>query len=76
VKPLVLIQLPSESKKTTDIDKTKLDRIIHLLKENYNLTFDNQRLAIWLSEDKTNKELVDIENSPVEALIFKQAIAT
>lgn len=76
VKPLVLIQLPSEAKKTTDIDKTKLDRIINILKEEYNLTFENQKLAIWLSEDKKNKELVDIQNSPVKALIFKQAIAT
>lgn len=76
IKPLVLIQLPSESKKTTDIDKSKLDRVINILKQDYNLTFDNQKLAIWLSEDKTNKELVDIENSPVEVLIFKQAIAT
>ncbi len=76
VKPLVLIQLPSEAKKTTDIDKTKLERIIHILKQDYNLTFENQKLAIWLSEDKTNKELIDIQGSPVEALIFKQAIAT
>jgi type III restriction enzyme len=29
-----------------------------------------------LSENKTNKDLIDIQNSPVEALIFKQAIAT
>ena len=76
IKPLVLIQLPSIAKKTTDIDKTKLDRVIHILKQDYNLTFENQKLAIWLSEDKTNKELIDIENSPVEVLIFKQAIAT
>ncbi len=76
VKPLVLIQLPSESKKTTDIDKTKLDRIIHILKQDYNLTLENQKLAIWLSEDKTNKDLVDIKNSQIKALIFKQAIAT
>lgn len=76
VKPLVLIQLPSEAKKTTDVDKTKLDRIIHILQEEYDMTFANQKLAIWLSEDKTNKELVDIKDSPVEALIFKQAIAT
>ncbi len=76
IQPLILIQLPSEAKKTTDIDKTKLDRIIHILKQDYNLTFENQKLAIWLSEDKTNKDLVDIQNSPVQALIFKQAIAT
>lgn len=83
VKPLVLIQLPSETNwwkwtiwNDNDINPQKLSRVIKILKEDYNLTFDNQRLAIWLSKDKTNKELVDIENSPVEALIFKQAIAT
>lgn len=76
VKPLLLIQLPSESKKTSDLDKWFLDRILNILEFDYGLNFDNQKLAIWLSEDKRNKELVDIPDSPVEVLIFKQAIAT
>jgi len=47
-----------------------------LLERDYGFTLDNQKLAIWLSEDKTNKELIDLDNSPVKVLIFKQAIAT
>lgn len=76
VKPLLLIQLPSESKQTSPIDTTKMQRVKDILKNTYDITFENGKLAIWLSEDKTNKELVDIKNSPVEVLIFKQAIAT
>lgn len=76
IKPLLLIQLPSESQKTSELDKSKLDRILFILQNTYNITFENQKLAIWLSEDKTNKDLIDIDNSPVEVLIFKQAIAT
>jgi type III restriction enzyme len=72
----VLIQLPSEAQKTSEIDKTKMERIKSILSQDYNYTTENQKLAIWLSEDKTNKELIDNEDSPVKVLIFKQAIAT
>lgn len=75
IAPLVLIQLPSASSKTSEIDKTRLDLTIEFLKE-LDITTDNKKLAIWLSEDKTNKDLIDIPNSPVQVLIFKQAIAT
>ncbi|MEA3304502.1 MAG: DEAD/DEAH box helicase family protein [Patescibacteria group bacterium] len=74
VKPLVLIQLPSEKKKVEDIDKTKMERTIQILQEK-GVTVDNQKLAIWLSEDKTNKDLIGHPESPVEVLLFKQAIA-
>lgn len=76
IKPLMLIQLPSEAQKTSEIDKTKLERVKTILERDYGCTLENQQLAIWLSEDKTNKELIDLENSPVKVLIFKQAIAT
>ncbi len=75
VRPLVLIQLPSESKSTTELDKTKLTRTIQVLERDFGISFANKKLAIWLSDDKTNKELIDEEGSPVEVLIFKQAIA-
>ncbi len=58
------------------MDRTKIDRVKQILKGDYDITIENQRLAIWLSEDKTNKDLIDINNSPVEVLLFKQAIAT
>ncbi len=75
VRPLVLIQLPSESKSTTELDKTKLTRTIQVLEKDFGISFANKKLAIWLSDDKTNKELIDETDSTVEVLIFKQAIA-
>ncbi len=76
IKPLLLIQLPSESQKTTELDRTKINRVKQILKDDYDITIENQKLAIWLSENKTNKDLINIANSPVEILLFKQAIAT
>ena len=76
IKPLVLVQLPSESKSTSELDQTKLKRTIEILNTKFDINFENKKLAIWLDKDKTNKDLMDEENSPVEVLIFKQAIAT
>lgn len=76
MKPLLLIQLPSEAQKTSELDIQKRERVEQILKNEYDITYENQRLAVWLSEDKTNKDLVDISDSSVEVLIFKQAIAT
>lgn len=75
VKPLILVQLPSEGEKLSELDETVRERVENMLAER-DLTYQNHKLAIWLSNDKTNKELVDIIDSPVEVLIFKQAIAT
>lgn len=76
VRPLVLIQLPSESKSTTEIDVTKLERTKRILQEDYGITLANKRLAIWLSDEKENLEYIERFDSSVEVLIFKQAIAT
>jgi type III restriction enzyme len=47
------------------------------LKEKYNISRENQKLAVYLSEDKTdNLDEISSHNSLVEVLIFKQAIAT
>ena len=76
IKLLVLVQLPNESKKISELDKTKLERTIEILHTKFGINFENKKLAIWLSDDKTNKDLIDEPDSPVEVLIFKQAIAT
>lgn len=76
IKPLLLIQLPSEKKTTEAIDQTKLERMQRILEEQFDISLENQKLAVWLSKNKTNKDLIDVPNSPVEVLIFKQAIAT
>jgi type III restriction enzyme len=72
INPLVLIQLPDRIGKTEDEQK---DRIIKILKEKYNISIENGKLAIWLSGEHVNKENVERPDSIVEVLIFKQAIA-
>ena len=73
INPLILIQLPD--KKIGVLDKK--DEIIKLLKSKFDITFDNRKLAIWLSdkEDKINLENIEKPDSVVEVLIFKQAPA-
>lgn len=76
IKPLVLIQLPTEdSEKTSVLDTTVRTRVEDFL-ETRGIKYGNGRLAIWLSEETRNKERIDEYNSPVEVLIFKRAIAT
>ena len=76
IKPLILIQLPSESKVTSVLDKTAKAEIEDYLKQR-NITYDNGRLALWLSGAKNKKNLQGIADncSDVEVLIFKEAIA-
>ena len=71
INPLLLIQIPN--KKTNDVINPE-DEIIEILNKE-NITTQNKKLAIWLSENKENKEDVERDNSEVEVLIFKEAIA-
>ena len=70
IRPLVLIQIPDASS-----DESMRENVEDILKK-HGITYNNQKLAVWLSDDKTNKSLVDIPDSPIQVLIFKQAIAT
>ncbi len=74
VKPLVLIQLP-DSKKNEELADSMQTRVEAFLVAK-GIFYENHKLAIWLSGDKRNQELVNDLDSPVEVLIFKQAIAT
>lgn len=71
VNPLMLIQLPD---KKQGIDGIK-DEVMQILKDKHSITVDNGKLAIYLSEDKTNLENITRNDSEVEVMIFKQAIA-
>ena len=71
INPLLLIQIPN--KKANDIVNPE-DEIIGFLSEQ-GLTIQNNKVALWLSEDHRNKENVELDNSPVDVLIFKEAIA-
>jgi type III restriction enzyme len=74
INPLVLIQLPD--RKTSLEDRIK-ERVESILKNKYKISTekDNNKLAIWLSGEHINKENVEKQDSEVEVLIFKQAIA-
>jgi type III restriction enzyme len=71
INPLMLIQLPDNKAGII----SKKEEIVKIL-EKKGITEKNGKLAIWLSEDKS-ETLPDIEknNNDVEVLIFKQAIA-
>lgn len=71
VNPLMLVQLPDRRHGVEDVK----DEIIEILREKHNITVDNERLAIYLSEDKENLETITKKDSGVEVMIFKQAIA-
>jgi type III restriction enzyme len=72
INPLVLIQLPD--KKSNLISKK--DDVLAILKDKFKITEDNGKLAVWLSEDKTdNLANIDKNDDKTEVLVFKQAIA-
>lgn len=74
INPLVLIQLPDRIGSLEDRMKEK---VIQILRDKYNISIEkgNNKLAIWLSGEHINKEDVERNDSEVEVLIFKQAIA-
>lgn len=72
INPLVLIQLPD--KKSNLINKK--DDVIRILKDKFKITEENKKLAVWLSEEKTdNLANIDKDDNEVEVLVFKQAPA-
>ncbi len=72
VNPLVLIQLPD--KKASE-DEVLRQEIVKSLKDDYGITAENGKLAIYLSEEKENLENIAKNTNETEVLIFKQAIA-
>jgi len=71
VNPLMLIQLPDRRQGLEDIQ----EEVVSILKNDHSITTANGKLAIYLSEDKANLENITKNDSEVEVMIFKQAIA-
>ena len=72
INPLVMVQLPS-----SEAGEDKKEFVESFLAEK-EITYENKRLAVWLSEEKVNNEneFVTPNESEVDFLIFKQAIDT
>jgi len=72
INPLLLIQLPDSRGDLVN----KKDDVLGILKDKFNITEKNRKLAVWLSEEKTDNLLnIDKNNNEIEVLVFKQAIA-
>lgn len=72
INPLVLIQLPDQKGNLIN----KKDDVLKILKDKFRITEQNGKLAVWLSEEKT-ETLANVEKNEndVNVLVFKQAIA-
>lgn len=76
VNPLLLIQLPNDTKESMTTEDTAIaDQVKKYLEVMCGITTDNHRLAVWLASEKEN--LVDLEkpDNLTEVLLFKEAIA-
>lgn len=72
VNPLLLIQLPN---KQNEMDRMKED-IVGILESEHDINEENGKLAIWLSEDKSESlKNIELKENEVQVLIFKQAIS-
>ena len=73
INPLVLIQLPSDEKEKEDVASNKKDMVLSFLKQK---GVKENEIAIWLSNEKKNLELIEKNNNEVNFMIFKVAPAT
>jgi len=73
INPLLLIQIPK--KKKSDVREPE-DKIIEILAKE-GITLESRKLALWLApkDKKINLDYIEKEDSEVEVLVFKEAIA-
>jgi type III restriction enzyme len=76
INPLLLIQLPNDTSDNNTADDEKyIDVVLQNLEVKYNITINNNKLAVWLSGRKDNVADIEKPDNMVEVLLFKQAIA-
>ncbi len=75
IRPLLLIQVPSDTQKITTEDTRIRDIVVDYLSAYPDTTEQNGKLAVWLSGEKSNLEDISKPDNMVEVLLFKQAIA-
>lgn len=74
INPLLLIQLPNDSKSESAEDIKIKEEVVNYL-ESKKITTKNHRLAIWLSNQKENLDNIENADNGVDVLLFKQAIS-
>lgn len=74
INPLLLIQLPNDTKSESVRDLQIKEEVTAWL-EVKGIATKNNRLAVWLSKEKTNLEDIEKADNIVDVLLFKQAIS-
>lgn len=76
INPLLLIQLPNDGESMNPDDNSVKEEVITYLDKIKGISTENNKLAIWLSKEKTdNLEHIARPDDLTEVLLFKQAIA-
>lgn len=76
INPLLLVQLPNDNSVTLTEDEASLkEAILKKLAISHNSTIENGKVAVWLSNERANLEGIEKNDSIVDVLVFKQAIA-
>lgn len=75
INPLLLIQLPNDKDTMTAEDIAIASFVKQYLDAMAGINVENGKLAIWLANEKDNLAGLEKENSLVEVLLFKEAIA-
>lgn len=76
INPLLLIQLPNDTKEAMTADDTAIaEQVKKYLEVACGITTDNHRLAVWLANEKENLTDLEQPNNLTEVLLFKEAIA-
>lgn len=75
INPLLLIQLPNDKDKMDKDDESIKEEVEQYLDVIKGINTDNGKLAVWLSNEKSNLEGIEKPDNLTEVLLFKQAIA-
>lgn len=76
INPLLLIQLPNDKKEAMTAEDEKVaEQVKTYLKYMCDITVENGRLAVWLSNEKANLEGLEKPTNLAQVLLFKEAIA-
>ena len=76
INPLLLIQLPNDTSESMSSDDLAIaDQVKTYLREIKDITTENLKLAVWLSNEKANLDGLEQPDNMTEVLLFKQAIA-
>ena len=76
INPLLLIQLPNDKKEAmTSEDEKVAEQVKTYLKYMCDITEENGKLAVWLSNEKSNLAGLERPDNLAQVLLFKEAIA-